>query len=334
MYSTCLHCTRPLGTNDVIEALPIGRRVAFDAAQGRLWVVCRHCAKWNLVPFDTRLESIDACERLYRDTAKRYSTGTIGLARTREGLDLVRIGAALRPEFAAWRYGRGFFRRRVRAVALTGAAGFALAGTMLTINLIGQAGWRVGMGLFQGVALTGAYWGWARSRSWTRLRALDPSGEAVVDWKERHVAAFIVIGDAGSGLHVVSGAGGEGPEHYYQGAAAERILRQALPRVNRFDGSKSDVAEAIGALERHPTMHSLLTDFEGEQPFAEVGPGEMMGWTLAGMPKRFRLALEMSMNEESERVWLSGELRLLELEWREAEKLAEISDELGLPDQA
>jgi hypothetical protein len=59
-----------------------------------------------------------------------------------------------------------------------------------------------------------------------------------------------------------------------------------------------------------------------------------MGWTLAGMPKRFRLALEMSMNEESERVWLSGELRLLELEWREAEKLAEISDELGLPDQA
>ena len=112
MYSTCLHCNKALGTNDVLETLPIGRRVAFDASQGRLWVVCRQCAKWNLVPFDTRLESIDACERLYRDTATRYSTGSIGLARTKEGLDLVRIGAALRPEFASWRYGVSYRRRR------------------------------------------------------------------------------------------------------------------------------------------------------------------------------------------------------------------------------
>ena len=97
MYSTCLFCTKDLGTNEVIETLPIGRRLAFDAAQGRLWVVCRHCAKWNLVPFDSRLESIDACERLFRDTPTRYSTDNIGLARVKEGLELVRIGPAIRP---------------------------------------------------------------------------------------------------------------------------------------------------------------------------------------------------------------------------------------------
>jgi hypothetical protein len=105
MYSTCLHCTKSLGTNDVLETLPIGRRVAFDAAQGRLWVVCRECARWNLVPFDTRLESIDACERLYRDTPTRYATDNIGLAHTKAGLELVRIGQPLRPEFASWRMG-------------------------------------------------------------------------------------------------------------------------------------------------------------------------------------------------------------------------------------
>ena len=33
MYSTCLHCNKPLGSNDVIETLPIGRRIAFDAAK-------------------------------------------------------------------------------------------------------------------------------------------------------------------------------------------------------------------------------------------------------------------------------------------------------------
>ena len=105
MYSTCLHCTRDLGRNDMVETLPIGRRLAFDADKGRLWVVCASCGKWNLVPFDTRLESIDACERLFRDTRTRYSTDNIGMAKVGDGLTLVRVGKALRPEFASWRYG-------------------------------------------------------------------------------------------------------------------------------------------------------------------------------------------------------------------------------------
>src|SRR5690606_25239676 len=101
-----------LGTNRVLETLPIGRRVAFDSRVGRLWVICRRCGKWNLVPFDTRLESIDTCEQVYRETATRYSTGEIGLARHREGLELIRIGPAMRPEFVAWRYGEQYRRRR------------------------------------------------------------------------------------------------------------------------------------------------------------------------------------------------------------------------------
>ena len=34
------------------------------------------------------------------------------------------------------------------------------------------------------------------------------------------------------------------------------------------------------------------------------------------------------MNEDIERNWLEGELKLLEREWREAEKLAKIADDL------
>ena len=85
VYPTCLYCTKDLGANEVLETLPIGRRIAFDAAQGRLWVVCRSCEKWNLVPFDTRLETIDACERLFCDARLRFSTDNIGIARLREG---------------------------------------------------------------------------------------------------------------------------------------------------------------------------------------------------------------------------------------------------------
>jgi len=43
----------------------------------------------------------------------RASTDNIGIARHPEGLELVRIGKPLRPEFAAWRYGDQFGRRKM-----------------------------------------------------------------------------------------------------------------------------------------------------------------------------------------------------------------------------
>src|SRR5476649_1867116 len=102
MYSSCIFCNGALGTNEAIEAFPVGRRLAFDAAKGRLWVVCRHCERWNLTPLEERWEAIEQCERAFRETRLRVSTDHIGLARLREGLDLVRVGAPLLPELAAW----------------------------------------------------------------------------------------------------------------------------------------------------------------------------------------------------------------------------------------
>ena len=105
MYSTCLFCNSSLGANDRIAAFPIGQRLAFDPARGRLWVICTRCGRWNLSPLEERWEAIDECERLFRGTRLRYSTDNIGLARIGERLELVRIGPALLPEIASWRYG-------------------------------------------------------------------------------------------------------------------------------------------------------------------------------------------------------------------------------------
>ena len=129
VFATCLHCHGPLGRNDVIESFPVGRRLAFDARKGRLWVVCPRCARWNLTPLDERWEAIEACERRFRDTRVRVSTDEIGLAELPEGLDLIRIGKPLRPEFAAWRYGAQLQARRRRMhLAATSGAGMAMAG--------------------------------------------------------------------------------------------------------------------------------------------------------------------------------------------------------------
>ncbi len=63
MYATCLFCHGALGRNESIEHFPVGRRLAFDAAKGRLWVVCPRCARWNLTPLDARWEAIEEAER-------------------------------------------------------------------------------------------------------------------------------------------------------------------------------------------------------------------------------------------------------------------------------
>jgi len=134
VYSTCTFCHSTLGGNEMLEAFPVGRRLAFDAAKGRLWVVCPTCRQWNLSPLDERWEAIEAAERLYRDTKLRAATEQVGLARMRDGSELIRIGAPLRPEFAAWRYGERFTTRWRRYTALSVVFG---GGALLVSPLAG-----------------------------------------------------------------------------------------------------------------------------------------------------------------------------------------------------
>src|ERR1700744_3061139 len=105
MYSTCLFCNVSLGANDQIASCLVGKRLAYDGATGRLWVVCTKCGRWNITPLHERWEALDQCERLFRSARRRMSTDNVGLARVSSGLELVRIGPALLPEIASWRYG-------------------------------------------------------------------------------------------------------------------------------------------------------------------------------------------------------------------------------------
>jgi len=91
-------------------------------------------------PLEERWEAIDTCERLFRDTRRRVSTGQIGLARLSVGLELVRIGERQRPEFAAWRYGDQFGRRRRRRILMSAAAGTVGVGMVLAGPVFGGIG--------------------------------------------------------------------------------------------------------------------------------------------------------------------------------------------------
>jgi hypothetical protein len=327
MFSTCLHCTKDLGKNEIVETLPIGRRLAFDAAQGRLWVVCRHCAKWNLVPFDTRLESIDACERLYRDTKTRYATDNIGLARVKEGLELVRIGEPLRPEFASWRYGDSFGKRRRRNLIIGGAT---LVGGLAVISGAGALGLGFGMAphvfmLYQSLI--------EQARPVVRV----PRHEgAPIELSTQLVPELRVIKHPGAGWAVRTKVLQPGyiyrklrrvdaRDQIFTGDEAERLLVGALARQNAYQGSGKQLRSAVELVEQRGTLHDLIIG--GGMPTRE-GNGMRK---LTNLPASWRLAVEMALHEGREREALAGELKLLEWEWREADRLAKISDSLALP---
>lgn len=139
MYSTCTFCYAALGTNTVLETFAVSGRVAFDPKKGCLWAICRQCAGWNLAPIEERWEAVEECERRFRATSLRYSSGNIGLAWLHGDLELIRVGPALRPEVAAWRYGRILTRRRSIGRRTVEQLATALVRGLYTLTASGRA---------------------------------------------------------------------------------------------------------------------------------------------------------------------------------------------------
>ncbi len=316
-----MFCQKPLGANEVIETFPVGRRLAFDAARGRLWVVCLKCERWNLTPLEERWEAVEDCERIFRDTRIRVSTENIGLARHPEGLSLVRIGAPMRPEFAAWRYGDQFGRRQRRAIIYGAAATVAIGGFV--------AG-GIAAGIFGGAVLSqsgNVVNVWMNARTLVKLR---PDGGGVIKLKRPDLmAARIRPADDEQGfrLHLKK----RKHKGWYEGEEARRFASAMLPKINSAGGSKAAVQDAVGIIEEagHPERFMAgIAEGKRFQDWKGV-PGY-----IGKMPKPTRLALEMALHEEQERRALEGELWLLERAWEEAEEIAEISDSLFLPEGA
>ncbi|MEP6832759.1 MAG: hypothetical protein ABJB74_05160 [Gemmatimonas sp.] len=331
MFATCLHCAANLGSNEVIESFPVGRRLAFDPANGRLWVVCRACERWNLSPLDERWQAIDTAERLYRDSRLRVSTDNIGLARLREGLELVRIGEPQRPEMAAWRYGDQFGRRRNRQLIYTGAAVSAVAALYVGGMALG-----VSMASFTGVAANGKMWDALVNGSPSKVvsRIAGPDGQLMVI-QRKHARMSRVVRPAGDELFLLNVEHTRGST-LLQGPEAMRAAAQLLPTVNRFGGSKSAVSEAVSYLEQFGGPVSTLQRIQlssGTRDASDVARSKRgdlklskIPGVLHNLPLSQRLALEMALHEEQERRAMAGELAELEREWRQAETIAGISD--------
>jgi hypothetical protein len=332
MYSTCIFCHASLGTNEAVEHFPVGRRLVFDAARGRLWVVCRKCERWNLTPIEERWEAIEECERLFVATRLRVSTDNIGMARLRDGLELVRIGSPLRPEMAAWRYGDQFGRRRKKYLLYTGAGIAAAAGLVIlgpATGIIAGGSW----GLWNVLNMGNT----AYQQRRVRARLMLPDFDTPVAIRLKQLSRIsIVESEGGWGLripfhsarvHTASTPTEREVTAIVSGATALRAASKLLPAINAQGAKRDEVDAAVHMIGEVAEPESLFARYAGRP--ADGAQGHL----LMQLPKEVRLALEMATHENSERRALEGELGLLEAEWQRAEEIAAIADEMFVSEE-
>jgi len=315
VYSTCLHCHASLGSNESIEAFPVGKRLAFDAAKGRLWVVCTSCGRWNLTPMEERWEAVEDCERQFREARKRVTKGEIGLAHLRSGAYLVRIGAPTMPEMAAWRYGR-VFRKRWWTNAVPAASVGVGFGAIQLSSVYDQG--NLGPGLLIGAAVFGIV---MVTRQRAKSRLVLPDGRV----------ATVRPSDYGSAILRSEHVGEWSLEYKHaaanaklSGAAATHTLRGLLTTANYFGARPRQVEAAVDLLGGIAPADYINHLARAAQ---ESGVND-----LKHFPADIRHALEMALHDESERRAMEGELDDLRAEWMVAEEIAQIADDMFLPE--
>jgi hypothetical protein len=357
MYTTCLFCHTDLGANHFLPTFPVGRRLAFDPRKGRLWVVCTRCGRWNLSPLEERWEAIDECERRFRGTRLRMSTDNIGLAQFRGNFELVRVGPALLPEIASWRYGTRLARlsveqeqqptllvRGARLVARATAS--ALVGYATSVGFSDDAVLRMrtfrrGSGVLlrandeygYPVVVRYAHLGAAelirpeKDQPW-QLKLKHDTGIAILAESNALRVAGKMLATLNFGVatnaevqHAISKLDDAGDPEGYFTRVASLAMRTSWGRFP--DARDEGPHPAVSSFAERVALQLANRSFWGRG-----GTGSEEQTPLFRLPAVDRLALEMAANEDIERRAMRGELDALETAWKDAEEIATIADEL------
>jgi hypothetical protein len=333
MYRSCIFCSADLGTNGAIAAFPVGRSLAFDASAGRLWAICPTCGRWNLAPLEERWEAVESAEQHFRDTRLRVQSENLGLCRLADGTRLVRVGAALPGELAAWRYGRTLVGRRRQYLLGTGAlaAGAAVvvggmwaAGGLAAANLLFQVGVMI-RDQRQGARVLG------------HVPADEsPIGSTITVTQRRMAGARIGLDEEGDPALVLTPIRrpreqpGDRLTLVLRGDTGRALLGRGMVLANTRGASGRQVQQALDRLDHPGSAAGLLLKLA----YGGMGIGLGKGYNArtrpeaVPMPAPERLALEMALHEQQERMALEGELAGLKAAWREAEQIARIADAL------
>jgi hypothetical protein len=307
MFSSCAFCNAAFDGDGGPSGLGVGRRIAFDEWKGRLWVVCSRCSRWNLTPFDDRLERIEAVARAASQGRIAASTQQVALIRW-ERYDLVRVGKPPRVELATWRYGerlRNRQRERMKVVVpLTVAAiGLGIAANVAAGGGFGVVVWNVHR-------LADRFYVWLVGGR--KVQLLEPPICAhcgsVMQLRARHVQYARIVPDRHEEMAVVLSC----PKCRHEGTQltgtdAIQVLRQGLTYMNLDKGGRRRAEDAAREVDQVGGADQLVRDIARHE------------LTLRSLRAERGLALEMAVDERAE-------VEELERQWKEAEEIADIAD--------
>ena len=324
MFTRCLICSTPFEKNEELEHFPLGTRIAFDPARGRLWAICRSCKRWTLAPIEDRWEALEELEKVTRDRARLLSqTDNIALLRLGP-LDIVRVGHANLTEEAWWRYGRQLLERRrsYRKIAVGTSLG---VGTLLIGGIAGGLGWMGAWMLWEHApegVIKGARWLRFGGAAWRGDRVCDRCGHRFdkVEFSERQ--RLILRPGTGTREDPMTlrqrcprcrGLGDGGL--LLQGQEAERTAQRVLA-YHHFSGASE---------QRVRSAARLISEAGSPQDLKRIVLGGD-GRSLGDLRRTGAIALEIATHDAAEQRLLELELAEIEAHWRTEEELAGIID--------
>jgi hypothetical protein len=119
-----------------------------------------------------------------------------------------------------------------------------------------------------------------------------------------------------------------------KGSQAMQSAGQLLAQMNAHGGSATDVSDAADLITAAGDAAAFMrTTIQLREDRWRTGDTFLRdAYGALSLTALERLALEMAVHEDTERLSLQGELEALEAAWRDAEEIAEIADSLLIPD--
>jgi hypothetical protein len=297
VFSRCVFCHGKFTANDSVERFPVGKRLAFDPGRGRLWAVCGRCRRWTLAPIEERWEALEELERLVIDRGKLLSqTENIAFVRAQD-VEVVRVGRANLSEEAWWRYGRELRDRRRHANIYRSIELGALIAIMFATG-----GFGAGIG---DIIMTIARWRRFGSIAWRGAEPCVSCGHVLreLDFSLSCKLSVVLGADGTIALQMKCNRCAKG-QHVVGDLAAEHTLRRMLAYRHFSGASEKRVIAATRTIEAAGSAHQLTRELAARNTtFMDLE--HKSGRTSA-------IALEIALNDETERQLLELELKELE----------------------
>jgi hypothetical protein len=310
VFITCGFCSGALGGDGGASGLGVGRKFSFDPWKSRAWVICQRCGRWNLTPFDERIDTISALDRMAASGRVAATTAQVALIRVGP-YDVVRVGQPPRVEMATWRYGERMKARQKEQMKVMVPVAIAVVGLTIAVNAAAGGS----MGVFMGQIpnwTQGIYKGIVANRKVAIEPPICARCGKIMVLRAKHVKEARLQRATHADLALLLSCRSckrEGA--LLEGADAETALRSGLTYVNltRSRKLKKKASEAALQVDASGGAEAFLV----RQAEREVKVGAYKGAEA--------LALEMAVDEQVE-------LREIERQWHDAEEIADIADNL------